>query len=74
MYLFNMFRLTQLVSTSKACQQTGVNLLVKFVIFMMDVDKQGAKLYKKIEKLRWGIGNAILTKEQIDDKEDEKRH
>ena len=38
---------------------------------MMDVDKQRVKLYKKIEKLRWEIRNAVLTKEQIDNKEDE---
>ena len=61
--MFNIFRLTQLVTTSKACWEIGVNLLVTFVTFMMDVDKQGAKLYKKIEKLRWEISNAVLTKE-----------
>ena len=57
------------LTTSKACQQTGVNLVVKFVTFTWDVEMQGAKLFKKIEKLRWQIRNKVLTKEQIDNKE-----
>ena len=30
----------------------------------MDIDKQAAKLNKKIEKLRWQIRNEVLTKKQ----------
>ena len=63
-----MISLTQLVTTSKAHWQTGVNLVVKLVTFKMDIDKQTAKFMKKIEKLRWQIRNEVLTKEQKDNK------
>ena len=37
----------------------------------MDVDKQAAKLNKKIDKLRWQIRNEVLTKKQKDKKDEE---
>ena len=59
-----MFGLTQLVTTSKACWQTGVT-------FMMDTDKQGSILRKKFEKLNWQLDNPDLSKNQRKKKEDE---
>ena len=46
-----MFKLTQILTTSKACQQTGVNLVVKLVTFTMDMDtdQQAAVLRKKLD-------------------------
>ena len=50
-----MFGLTQILTTSKACRQTGV-------ISTMDIEAQAAKLYKKLEKLNWQlINNPDLT-------------
>ena len=43
-----MIGLTQILATSKSCQQTGVNLLVT-----MDVEKQASLLRKKLEKINW---------------------
>ena len=60
-----MFRLTQIWATSKACWQTGVNLVVKLLTFTIDIDKQTAPLHKKIEKLQWQIDNAVLSEDQI---------
>ena len=40
--------------TSKACQQTGVNL---FVTFTMNVEKQASQLRKKLEKITWQLNN-----------------
>ena len=57
-----MFELTQLVTTSKAHRQTGVNLVVKLVTFTMDVTEGGLKLSKKHEKLRWQVKNKVLPK------------
>ena len=48
-----MFTLTQILTTSKACQQTGVNL----VTFTMNIDKEAAVLRKKLEKLNWQLEN-----------------
>ena len=58
-----MFRLTQILATSKACQQTGVNLIVELVTFKMDIDQQAVVLRKKLEKLNWQLeNNPDLTK------------
>ena len=57
-----MLRMTQILTTSKACKQTGVNLIVTF---KMDIDKQAAPLRKRIEKLEWQIHNAVLSDNQI---------
>ena len=65
-----MLGLTQILTTSKASLQTGVNLIVKLVTFKMDIDKQAAPLRKKIEKLQWQIDNAVLSEDQIKDKRD----
>ena len=56
MYLFDMLTtgLTQLVTTSKTCQKTGVNLVVKLVTFKMDLEAQTAPLRKKLRSL---LGN-----------------
>ena len=60
-----MFTLTQLLTTSKACQQTGV-------ISTMDIEAQAAKLRKKLEKLNWQLtNNPDLTqtkRQRIEDK------
>ena len=65
-----MLGLTQILTTSKASLQTGVNLIVKLVTFKMDIDKQAAPLRKKIEKLQWQIDNVVLSEDQIKDKRD----
>ena len=63
-----MFTSTQILTTSKACQQTGVNLIVTFKI---DLDKQAAPLRKKIEKLQWQIDNGVLSEDQIRQKREQ---
>ena len=66
-----MLRMTQILTTSKACQQTGVNLVVQFLTFTMDIDKQTARLRKNIEKLQWQIDNTVLSEDQIKEKEEQ---
>ena len=66
-----MISLTQLVTTSKACQHKGVNLVVKLVTFMMDIKGQAVVLRKKLEKLNWQLGNEVLTGKQTEKKEKE---
>ena len=54
-----MLTLTQILATSKACRQTGVNI----VTFTMNIDKEAAVLRKKLEKLNWQLdNNPDLTK------------
>ena len=53
-----MFGLTQILATSKACQQTGVNLLVTFT---MNIQKQASALWKKLEQLKFILDNPDLT-------------
>ena len=51
--------LTQILVTSKADWQTGVNLLVTFTV---DVEKWASLLRKKLEKINWQlINNPDLT-------------
>ena len=45
-----MFGLTQILATSKTCQQTGVNLLVTSA---MDIDQQATALRKKLEQIKF---------------------
>ena len=63
--------LTQLVTTSKARQQKGVNLVVKLVTSTMDIEGEAAKLHKKIEKLKWQKDNEVLSKNRKDKKQDQ---
>ena len=53
-----MFRLTQILATSKACQQTSVNLLVTSA---MDIDQQATALCKKLEQIKFKLDNADLS-------------
>ena len=59
------------MTTSKACQQIGVNLVVKLVTFMMNIEQKGAKLHKRIEKLEWEIRNEVLSKKQKQKKKEQ---
>ena len=52
-----MFELTQILTTSKAPWQTGVNLIMKLVTFKMDINQQASVLRKKLEKLSWQLEN-----------------
>ena len=54
-----MFRLTQIVTTSKAPQQTGVNQIVKLVTLILIMEAQAAKFRKQI----LGGENCMLTSE-----------
>ena len=45
-----MFTLTQILTTSESCQWTGV-------VSTMDIEAQGAKLCKKLEKIQWQLTN-----------------
>ena len=63
-----MFALTEILTTSKVRQQTGVYL---FVTFKMDINKQAAPLRNKIEKLQWQIDNAVLSEDQIRQKREQ---
>ena len=54
-----MLTLTQILATSKAWRQTGVNI----VTFTMNINKEAAVLRKKLEKLNWQLdNNPDLTK------------
>ena len=66
-----MFSLTQLETTSKTCQQTSVNLVLKLISSTMDIVKKAGKLQKKIDKLGWQKNNDVLTKEQKYNKQKE---
>ena len=37
----------------------------------MDIDKQTAPLYQKIEKLQWQIDNTVLSEDQIREKKEQ---
>ena len=61
-----MFGLTQILTTSKTCQQTGVNLLLTSA---MDTDQQAAVL----RKLKYKLDNLDLStnkRKQLEDKVD----
>ena len=61
-----MFRLTQILATSKA----GVNLLVTFT---MDIEKQASALRKKLEQIKFKLDNPDLTptkRAQLEDQVD----
>ena len=65
-----MFGLTQIWATSKACWQTGVNLLVTFTI---DIEKQASALRKKLEQIKFKLDNPDLTptkRAQLEDQVD----
>ena len=63
-----MFTLTQILTTSKACQQTGV-------ILTMDIEKEVGKLCKKLEKLNWQLTNnpdlTYTKRQRIEDEVDQ---
>ena len=46
-----MFALTQILTTSKACRQTGVNLLVTFFFTMAEGRHTQASLKREIEDI-----------------------
>ena len=61
-----MFRVTQLLTTSKACQQA-------LVTFAIDINQQASVLRKKLEKLIWQLeNNPDLSKNKRKKLEDEK--
>ena len=65
-----MFALTQILTTSKTRQQTGVNLLVTFT---MDIEKEASALRKKLEQIKFKFDNPDLTptkRAQLEDQVD----
>ena len=46
-----MFRMTQVLTTSKACQQTGVNLFVTFFFTMAEGGHTQASLKREIDNI-----------------------
>ena len=62
-----MITLTQIQATSKAHQQTGVNLIT----CTMDIEKQAGVLHKRLEKINYKLDNLSLKADKRQQLEEE---